>query len=136
MSLSVYAELGSSFQQIGGDRPAGWLVMQGERPSPEHVAGADGAWHLDAGLVVARFISALEIHYDAAAQSRRYDNRLTCTLRAGFPGPFQSEGLAFATWMDQCNAYAYGQMALVQAGERAQPTPDELVAELPVLTWP
>lgn len=83
-----------------------------------------------------RFISALESHYDATAQARRYDNRLTCTLRAGYPGPFQAEGLAFATWMDECNAYAYEQMALVQAGERAQPTPDELLAELPAMVWP
>jgi hypothetical protein len=85
---------------------------------------------------LARFISALESHYDTAAQSRRYDNRLTCALRAGYPGHFQAEGLAFAVWMDECNAYAYGQMALVQAGEREQPTPDELVAELPPMVWP
>jgi len=41
---NIYAELGSSLQQIGGDRPDGWIVMQGERPTPEHVAQADGAW--------------------------------------------------------------------------------------------
>jgi len=41
---SVYAEVGASLQQIGGDIPDGWIVMQGERPSPEHVAQADGSW--------------------------------------------------------------------------------------------
>lgn len=86
--------------------------------------------------LLASFIGALESHYDTTAQSRRYDNRLTCALRAGYPGHFQAEGLAFAVWMDECNAYAYGQMALVQAGERDQPTPDELVAELPLMVWP
>lgn len=41
---SVYAEVGASLQQIGGNCPAGWIVMQGERPTPEHVAQADGTW--------------------------------------------------------------------------------------------
>ena len=42
--MSVYAEMGASLQQVGGECPDGWIVMQGERPSPEHVAQADGAW--------------------------------------------------------------------------------------------
>lgn len=40
----VYAEAGSSFQQFGGSCPDGWIVMQGERPSPDHVAQEDGSW--------------------------------------------------------------------------------------------
>lgn len=43
----VYAEAGSSFQQFGGSCPDGWIVMQGERPSPDHVASADGQWVID-----------------------------------------------------------------------------------------
>lgn len=46
--MSVYAEVGASLQQIGGDCPAGWLVMQVERPTPEHVAQADGTWVIPA----------------------------------------------------------------------------------------
>lgn len=42
----VYAEVGSSLQQIGGACPDGWFVMQGERPTPEHVAQEDGSWSL------------------------------------------------------------------------------------------
>lgn len=45
---SVYAEVGASLQQIGGDLPDGWIAMQGERPSPEHVAQADGTWVIPA----------------------------------------------------------------------------------------
>ena len=44
--MSVFAEAGSSLQQIGGDRPDGWLSMRSERPSPEHVAHEDGSWVL------------------------------------------------------------------------------------------
>lgn len=86
--------------------------------------------------VVAGYVYALEAHYDAVAQSRRYDNRLTCALRAGYPGPFQSEGAAFAVWMDEQNAYAYEQLALVQAGDRDQPSHAELIAELQPMVWP
>lgn len=42
--MSVYAEVGASLQQIGGTCPEGWIVMQGERPSPEHVAQEGGSW--------------------------------------------------------------------------------------------
>lgn len=42
--MSVYAEVGASLQQFGGDCPDGWVVMQGERPTPEHVAHEDGSW--------------------------------------------------------------------------------------------
>ena len=42
--IKVFAEAGSSFQQVGGSCPDGWLVMDGERPTPDHVAQADGSW--------------------------------------------------------------------------------------------
>lgn len=82
------------------------------------------------------FIDALEAHYDAVAQTKRYDNRLTCALRAGYPGPFQSEGIAFAIWMDECNAYAYEVMNQVLSGRRGMPTIEGLIAELPSIDWP
>lgn len=40
----VFAEVGSNYQQIGGNCPDGWIAMQDERPSPDHVANADGSW--------------------------------------------------------------------------------------------
>lgn len=46
MSRPIYAEVGSSFAQSGGTCPDGWIVMQGERPTPEHVAQGDGSWSL------------------------------------------------------------------------------------------
>lgn len=44
--MTVHAEVGSGLQQIGGNIPEGWVVMQGERPSPDHVAREDGVWAL------------------------------------------------------------------------------------------
>jgi hypothetical protein len=89
-----------------------------------------------AALTVKKYTERLEQHYDTMAQTKQYDSRLTCTLRAGFAGPFQTEGQAFAVWMDTCNALAYQIMADVQAGTRPLPAEDELVAELPVMVWP
>ncbi len=43
-------------------------------------------------LTIADFDAALTAHLDATAQAKRYDNRITCMVRAGFPGPFQAEG--------------------------------------------
>lgn len=83
-----------------------------------------------------RYDAALTAHFDAKAQERRYDNRLTCALRAGFPGPFQAEGLAFAQWMDNCNAYAYTVMGQVLGGLRPMPTVEAFIEEMPDLIWP
>lgn len=83
-----------------------------------------------------KYIAALEARYDLVARQRRYDDRKTCALRAGYAGPFQVEGTAFAIWMDEQNVYAYAQLDAVLAGEREKPTPDELVAELAPMVWP
>jgi hypothetical protein len=81
------------------------------------------------------YTAALEAHYDAKAREKRYDTRYTCALRAGYAGPFQAEGTAFATWMDNCNAMAYQILADVLNGVRAAPSISQLISELPVLDW-
>lgn len=40
----VFAEIGNSFQQIGGDCPADWIEMVGQRPGLYNIAQADGSW--------------------------------------------------------------------------------------------
>lgn len=88
-------------------------------------------------VMTQRCDAALSSHLDATAQSRRYDNRITCALRAGYPGPFQAEGQAFAAWMDTCNAMGYQFLAEVQAGTRPLPaTTQEFVNALPPMEWP
>lgn len=44
----------------------------------------------------------LDKYFDRVARGKGYDSRITCSLRAGFDGPFKSEGVAFASWMDNC----------------------------------
>lgn len=86
---------------------------------------------------VADFEAALDAHLDAKAHERRYTDRFTCALRAGYTGPFQAEGIAFAQWMDNCNAYAYQLLSDVQAGNRQPPASiAAFIEELPDLVWP
>lgn len=87
--------------------------------------------------LIASFDRALTNHLDQTAQSRKYDNRITCALRAGYAGPFQAEGQAFASWMDTCNALAYQILAEVLAGTRPIPESTEaFIALLPEMVWP
>ena len=86
---------------------------------------------------IAVFDAALVAHLDATARERRYDNRVTCALRAGYPGPFQAEGITFAAWMDQCNALAYQLLTEVAAGTRPMPdSPQALIDLMPAMEWP
>ena len=87
--------------------------------------------------IVAVFDAALTAHLDNTAKQRRYDNRITCALRAGYAGPFQAEGAAFALWMDRQNAFAYTLLAEVQAGTRPPPTTTSALIELlEPMVWP
>ena len=83
-----------------------------------------------------QFDQALTNHLDNTAKDKRYDGRISCALRAGYAGPFQAEGQAFAQWMDTCNYQAYQTMAAVLSGDQVQPTIDEFIASLPKMVWP
>lgn len=51
--MSVYGLEGHSCQRIGGECPGGWIKMDDERPSLNHVANHDGTWGLSAELIEA-----------------------------------------------------------------------------------
>lgn len=44
MKQRVFAQDGSSFQQIGGECPDGWIEMLSQRPGDFDIAKADGTW--------------------------------------------------------------------------------------------
>ena len=85
---------------------------------------------------IATLLATVDLHLDATAKARGYDGIKSAALRAGYPGPFHDEGVAFATWMDSVYATCYQLLAQWQAGEIAEPTPDELIALLPTLELP
>lgn len=84
-----------------------------------------------------QIVMAMSVLFDQTAQAKHYDNRISCALRAGYPGPFHDEGAAFATWMDMQNATAYTMLAQVQAGTMAMPaTVEDALALLDPMVWP
>lgn len=87
-------------------------------------------------MLVSRYDAALTAHLDSTAQSRRWADRITCAVRAGYPNPWQAEGAAFGQWMDQCNALGYTILAEVQAGTRPLPSLEDFIAEMPPMVWP
>ena len=42
--MTFYSLVGYSIQQIGGECPDGWIEMECERPSADHVATEAGGW--------------------------------------------------------------------------------------------
>lgn len=78
---------------------------------------------------------ALIDFFDRAAQAKQYDNRITCAMRASYAGPYQGEGAAFGTWMDECYARAYALQAQAARGEAPYPAVAELLAIMPSMDW-
>lgn len=56
--MNTYAEVGSSFQQMGGECPDGWVEMLGPRPDDEnsldYTAQPDGTWAVSEETVRAK----------------------------------------------------------------------------------
>jgi hypothetical protein len=80
--------------------------------------------------------SAIETHMDQVAQAKRYDNRDSCRLYAGYQNPFQAEAIAYGQWVANCWLASNAAQADVLAGLRTIPTPEEAVLELPEMVWP
>jgi hypothetical protein len=80
--------------------------------------------------------SAVDQHIESVAHADRWDSRVTCTIRAGYPNPWQNKAITFGQWMDACYAHCIQVQADVAAGTRPIPTGAELIAELPVMVWP
>ena len=79
---------------------------------------------------------AITKHMDVVAQCKRYDNRDSCRLYAGYPNPFQAEAIAFGQWVAACWVVSNTAQADIIAGTRTIPTPAEAIAELPMMVWP
>jgi hypothetical protein len=113
----------------GTDVEAGWSYADGVFAQPTPAA-------LSREELIAANIDAVEAEMNRQAALKFYDNIKSAALRAGYPGPFHDEGVAYATWMDECYALAYTVLGQVNAGTRPMPTPEESVAMMPPLVLP
>jgi hypothetical protein len=107
------------------------IYYAGDTPLVNTPSQAD----IDSGVESAYDI-ALTAHFNSVAAARHYDTYVTAALRAGYPGPFQTEGIAFGAWMDSCNAQGYALIAAVRSGAKPIPTIADFIASLPAMVWP
>jgi len=83
------------------------------------------------------FSAAVQDHLDNEAKAHVYDGILSLCSYAFSPSDkFANEGQAGVNWRDACWSHTYQVLADVKAGDRTEPTVQELIAELPAMVWP
>lgn len=91
---------------------------------------------LEADKVTAQFTEIVQSWLDKTVQQRGYDSIHTaCTYANSTDATFAAEGAACVAWRDKVWRHCYGVLDSVLAGERAVPTAEELISELPTLEW-
>ena len=97
-------------------------------------------WRIDPAPVeqiVAAVTQAVQQRLDDFARTRAYDGILSAATYAASAVPkFAAEGQYAVQARDAAWAACYQIMADVQAGMRAMPSVDDVLAELPALEWP
>ena len=87
--------------------------------------------------IIAQYDAAVQKRLEDFAKTRNYTNILSACSYATSTNPkFAAEGQYAVEARDATWAKCYEVLAAVEAGSRPMPTLDELLAELPVLTWP
>ena len=79
---------------------------------------------------------AIEQHTEQVAQAKQYKSGDRCVSYAGYPNPYQAQGLAYATWRTNCWVYVIQEQAKIIAGTRTIPASAEAILELPLMVWP
>lgn len=85
---------------------------------------------------IQEIINTVQNHLDLKAHEYKYDSILSACSYAAYTNPFQIEGQKFVAWRGDVWAYCYQALSEVQNGTRTEPTADELISELPILTIP
>jgi hypothetical protein len=81
--------------------------------------------------------AAIQATVDRTAQARLYDSGNSLASYANSTNPrWAAEAQAFIAWRDSVWAFAYDELARVEAGERPQPTVEQIVSELAPIRWP
>ena len=87
--------------------------------------------------IIAQYEAAVQKPLDDFARTRNYDSILSaCTYATSTVPKFAAEGQYCVAARDATWVKCYEVLAAAEAGSRPMPTLDELLAELPVLTWP
>nr|WP_321482620.1 hypothetical protein [uncultured Cohaesibacter sp.] len=126
-----------SFERVSSE----WVdvaddVFAGFLQNPD---GTFSAPHIAASVPTQEdYTKAIQALLEKTALSRRYEQGATAfaTYVNSKDTEWVAEAQAFVAWRDTVWRYAYQQLDAVLAGEREQPTIEELLAELPEPNWP
>lgn len=81
--------------------------------------------------------AAIQNMLDDAARAKLYDSGLSLSTYVNSTNPvWAAEAAAFVAWRDAVWAYAYTELAKVEAELRPIPTVEEFLSELPEIVWP
>jgi len=124
-----FKDSGDGYYEFADTAPVEWYahLTPCAQQSPPAKSPAQIAQELEA---------AIDRHIDSVAKADKWDSRITCAMRAGYPNPWQNKAIAFGQWMDACYAHCIQVQNDVSAGTRPVPTELQLIAELPIMVWP
>lgn len=143
--MNQYAYSPATGELIRTDTPAPWMGVTEVVPPEFDPATAGCFWRGNVWEIVpsapvgptpeqqqAALEAAVQAHLDNTAHADGgWDDLASVVRRAGYPGPWQTKGVAYGIWGDECWLKCYAIEADVQAGKRPIPTEAELIAALP-----
>ena len=124
-----FKDAGDGYYEFADNAPAEWYVHL--TPCAQQLPPAKSP-----AQIAQELEAAVDRHIDSVAKADKWDSRITCAMRAGYPNPWQNKAIAFGQWMDACYAHCIQVQNDVAAGIRAVPTEVQLIAELPIMVWP
>lgn len=81
--------------------------------------------------------SAIQSFVDETARARQFRDGVTLASYVASTNPaWAAEAQAFVAWRDEVWAYSYQELARYLAGERQQPSIEQILSELPSVNWP
>ena len=123
---------GNLWRQILSGQCAGKIIAADEHGAP--ILIDPPAPTLEQTLQI--YTAKIQARLDSFVQSRSYDSGVSCaSYAASTNATFKSEANRFIELRDQTWDKCYAVMDDVTAGKRPMPTFDDLLLELPVLTW-
>lgn len=144
--MTTYKLTNEGYVIKNGDTKVPTVDVPGFDPHPETVAYRE--WLAAGGVpepadahsadeMIASVQQAVQQRLDDFARTRAYDGILSAATYAASAVPkFAAEGQYAVQARDATWAACYQIMADVQAGTRAMPSVEDVLAELPALEWP
>lgn len=137
MNLSLHTfkqKYEASIQDKGGSIRRGFMALSGCNDAIEYLI-AQGVT-INIADAQPMYVKIVQHHLDTVAQERGYDNILSlCSYATSSDMTHSAEGQAGVEWRDAVWNYCFSVLGEVTNELRTLPTPDELIAELPTITW-